>query len=347
MEHGQERDAFCTHFEGASDCPNFGQGFAANAFSRAVTEERAGTPYIQVIERRPISRHWGLSNGEIKVASEVAHLFDTLGHSLAYAVVSDCLRPEREVRALVREFKNDLVQQQARAGLPRYWADMGEAETGYHANILLVAPKVRTQRFIERLQGRAAFAGSDVLHIQVWQGSAQRFVSYCSEERTPQAAFMPGLALKPRKPGSHPLGEGGGDRVRLSRELKRDLLEMGRIRPWKRTYASRALPRPEGVLVKVAEPDPRGLFGELPEQQRPARDWVRKSRPRLKLVVPEQLALPLDGAHDIISVLRGLGSTHHAIAARLGRSRSQVTNVLNRQFGASRQLVRRVLQLAA
>lgn len=346
MEAGQSHDVFCTHFEGASGCSDFRQGIAANAFSRAVAEERARTPYIQVIERAPISRHWGLSNAEIKVASEAAHLFDTLGHSLAYAVISDCTRPEREVRALVRELKNDIVQQQARAGLPRYWVDMGEAETGYHANILLVAPKVRTQRFIERLQGRAAFAGSDVLHIQLWQGSAQRFVSYCSEERTPQAAFVRGIALKPRKPGSHPLGEGGGDRVRLSRELKRDLLEMGRIRPWRRTYASRALPRPEGVLAKVAEPDPRGLFGELPEQQRPARDWV-KSRPRLKLVVPEQLALPLDGAHDIISILRGLGTTHDVIAARLGRSRPQVTNIINRQFGASGLLVRRVLELAA
>ena len=49
---------------------------------------------------------------------------------------------------------------------------------------------------------------------------------------------------------------------------------------------------------------------------------------------------------DAIDLLAGLGLTHEAIAKRIGRSRPQITNILNRQFEASRPVVRRILDLA-
>jgi hypothetical protein len=39
-------------------------------------------------------------------------------------------------------------------------------------------------------------------------------------------------------------------------------------------------------------------------------------------------------------------ASNEAIAERIGRSCPQVTNILNRQFGASRNVVRHVLELA-
>jgi predicted transcriptional regulator len=49
---------------------------------------------------------------------------------------------------------------------------------------------------------------------------------------------------------------------------------------------------------------------------------------------------------DIIETMKTLGPTHQVIAERIGISRAQVTNIINRQFGPSSSVVRRVLDLA-
>jgi plasmid maintenance system antidote protein VapI len=48
----------------------------------------------------------------------------------------------------------------------------------------------------------------------------------------------------------------------------------------------------------------------------------------------------------VADMLAGLGLTHDAIAARVGVSRQQVTNVIAGRFGVSRPIARRVLELA-
>ena len=62
-----------------------------------------------------------------------------------------------------------------------------------------------------------------------------------AKERTPQAGYRREHVLGGRLNGSHRL-EGGGDRVRLSRQLERDAIDFGDVKPWRHTYAKRRPP---------------------------------------------------------------------------------------------------------
>ena len=60
----------------------------------------------------------------------------------------------------------------------------------------------------------------------------------------------------------------------------------------------------------------------------------------------EPPSLPMEYPPSIADMFPGLGPTHQAIAERVGLSRPQVTNIIVGRFGVSRQIVRRVLELA-
>lgn len=194
---------------------------------------------------RRIACTWGLSHLEIPIASEAAHWMERKGGNLWNAVIADSYRPEREVRELVRRFKNKLVQAQREAGTEPYWLDIGEGRPAYHANIIFPLHGPKGTRLVERLRNSPLFPG-DVLLIQRTYG-VHGLIGYLAKERTPQAAYIRGLRMKKRLRGSHPLGEGGGDRVRLSKALYRDLVAAERIAPWQRVYARRSLPKPAGA----------------------------------------------------------------------------------------------------
>ena len=65
--------------------------------------------------------------------------------------------------------------------------------------------------------------------------------NYLAKERIPQAGYRR-RDLGGRIRGSHRL-TGGGDRVRLSRQLERDAIEAGLVDPWKHTNAKRSAQR--------------------------------------------------------------------------------------------------------
>jgi hypothetical protein len=65
--------------------------------------------------------------------------------------------------------------------------------------------------------------------------------NYLAKERIPQAGYRR-RDLGGRIRGSHRL-PGGGDRVRLSRQLERDAIEAGLVDPWKHTNAKRSAQR--------------------------------------------------------------------------------------------------------
>ena len=54
-------------------------------------------------------------------------------------------------------------------------------------------------------------------------------------------------------------------------------------------------------------------------------------------------SLPLDYPPSVGDMLAGLGLTHDIIAARVGISRQQVTNIIHGRFGISRPVAQRVL----
>ena len=101
----------------------------------------------------------------------------------------------------------------------------------------------------------------------------------------------------------------------------------------------RGLPRCSPILRSSYHDD---LFDAPPALAAPLR---AKPAPQKREKI-EQPTLPLIYGPTIVDLLAGLGKTHEQIADRVGLSRPQVTNVIVGRFGASRQVARRVLELA-
>ena len=70
-----------------------------------------------------------------------------------------------------------------------------------------------------------------------------------------------------------------------------------------------------------------------------------KAHPRKRDKIPP-LSLPLAYPPSIAELLPGLAPTYRAVAERVGVSRQQVTNIIVGRFGVSRNVARRVLELA-
>jgi hypothetical protein len=208
---------------------------------------------------RPISTKHGLSGEEIRIASEAIHYISGLGLSLWYAVVSDQYCSEWEIRQRIRQFKSDLARAQKRAGIPSCcYVEILECHPAVHSNILFPLGGPNAKRLIDGLLRSKRYPG-DTLHIK--KGNPARFLSYCSKERTPQARFVGVGLLAKRMRGSHRLGEGGGDRLRLSKALKDQLIEEGLVRPYRARYAARNLQQ----SLPAQEPERNGVAGPFPE----------------------------------------------------------------------------------
>jgi hypothetical protein len=96
-----------------------------------------------------------------------------------------------------------------------------------------------------------------------------------------------------------------------------------------------------------AAPDDCGLFGsDLPIMSAPPTQRQRCQRAKIKTRHAGQAMLPFDMAPTVIELASRLGPTHQAIAEKLGISRAQVSNIINGQFGPSRSVAQRVLELA-
>jgi hypothetical protein len=111
-----------------------------------------------------------------------------------------------------------------------------ESRGGLHAHIMFLG----THDITQRLKQSARFG--EVLDVRPVTDPDGLTRNYLAKERTPQAGYRREYILGGRIRGSHRL-PGGGDRVRLSRELERDAIEAGYVEPWRRTNARRSLER--------------------------------------------------------------------------------------------------------
>src|SRR5262249_21704313 len=103
-----------------------------------------------------------------------------------------------------------------------------ESRGGLHAHITFLG----TRDIAKRLQQSARFG--ELLDIRPVTDRDGLTRNYLAKERTPQAGYGREYILGGRIRGSHRL-QGGGDRVRLSRELERDAIEAGYVEPWQHT----------------------------------------------------------------------------------------------------------------
>ena len=200
---------------------------------------------------------------------------------------------------------------QAGHDLPAYSALTFETRGGLHAHIVFVG----NDQIASRLKTAAFGARVTVEPVPDPNGLARR---YLAKERTPQAGFRR-RDLGGRLRGSHLL-PGGGDRVRLSRELERDAIEGGYIEPWRHTNAKRQeagerKPYPKRPLTKRALrlAEQLALF---PEIERPVA--------RLHMFggghVPPSVALEIEHRRQ------RLGLTQRELAGMVGIGQAQYAN---------------------
>jgi len=251
---------------------------------------------------------------------------------------------ESIVRAVARRVRSDLARRQRRAGMRRQYAlSVFEARgrdglPKFGAHIVALMPTAPARdKLIESLNG-AAYDGHVLAKpVYDWSGLA----GYLLKEATSQAWWGARKSFR-RVGGSIPLGVRGGDRVRLSEDLRDALMRSGRIEPYRRTYAKR-LPGAPAFLAELEAVYRDGLFDELPLLAVPVRPKPSPVK-RLKIEPP---SLPLILPPSIADLLAGLGSTHQEIAERVGLSRPQTTNIIVGRFGVSRPVAQRVLELSA
>lgn len=153
-----------------------------------------------------------------------------------------------EIRRLVDEFIRQLEVEMERSGAPRrYWVavwQVGDRDRGKmpYVHLTVAFPAGEGRRRLSRLQRRSTFSRHDRLprtrcvHFRPVTDLAG-WADYQAQERTPQANY--GNRRGQRRAGSHHL-EGGGDRVRLSADLRHDAIEHGWVRDWKATNARRS-----------------------------------------------------------------------------------------------------------
>jgi hypothetical protein len=168
------------------------------------------------------------------------------------------IKPARLVRDLARKAKSDIALHQRRAGMRRcHYVTVWETEPSCHPHIVATfSSAIERDKAVVSLNSAPSYLrhGPATMFAEAvtdWNGLA----GYLLGEATQQAWYAANKAFR-RVKGPHRL-EGGGDRVIPSPDLKASLLRAGRIEPFRRTTASRALPKPSAAIVIEALPVPR------------------------------------------------------------------------------------------
>ena len=133
--------------------------------------------------------------------------------------------------------------------------------------------------------------------------------------------------------GSHKL-EGGGDRVRLSRELELDAIQAGLVETWQRTNAKRKADRKEYRKRPLTARAPR-LSGQIllfPELSKPVA--------RLQAFGGGYIPRPV--ADEIEFRRRQRDLSQRELAALVGRSQGQLANALRGHDPISAAVVNRL-----
>ena len=181
------------------------------------------------------TKTWGITGSELNRLSAAVRFMKLDCHSSRtrlWLLTTDSDTP----RFLIAAIWKRITRLQTFFRLPPYSVITFEGRNGLHAHIVFIG----TSEIARRLKASRQFGGViDVRRVTDPQG----LFKYLTKERTPQAGYKREHLLGSRIKGSHRL-EGGGDRVRLSDALKRDVIEAGWVRQWQRTNARR---RPEPI----------------------------------------------------------------------------------------------------
>jgi hypothetical protein len=219
-------------------------------------------------------------------------------------------------RSTISNIQKRITRLQLDYGLRAYRVTTFEARGGLHAHIVFLG----SREIVERLKSSTGFG--EFIQVDPVGDPGGLARKYLAKERTPQAGYRREVLLGGRLRGSHRLA-GGGDRVRLSRDLERDAISAGYVEPWQHTNARRSAerkpysPRATQRLRKTA-PRPAGQLPLLPELNRP----VARLRDFGGGFMPPSVARETE-------FLRGqLGLSQIQLASLIGRSQGQLANAL-------------------
>jgi hypothetical protein len=216
-------------------------------------------------------------------------------------------------RSAIADLGKRITRLQSRYNLPAYRVVVLETRGGLHAHMVFIG----TGDIAGHLQKSSVFAGLiDVRPVTDAGGLVRK---YLSKERTPQAGYRREHMLGGRLKGSHRL-EGGGDRVRLSRELERDAIEGGYVEPWRHSNARRSPERKtyrRRALITRSAPRPAGQIS-LPDIDRPVSRLYQFGGGYM----PPSVALEVEHLRN------RYGLTQRELAARIGVSQGQYANAL-------------------
>jgi hypothetical protein len=136
-------------------------------------------------------------------------------------------------RDVIADIWKRITRLQGNYGIRQYSVITFESRGGIHAHITFLG----TRHIAKRLKQSTRFGELlDIRPVTDLNGLTRK---YLAKERTPQAGYGREHILGGRIRGSHRL-PGGGDRVRLSRELERDAIEAGYVEAWQHTNARRS-----------------------------------------------------------------------------------------------------------
>ena len=183
---------------------------------------------------RTLARHQnGVSRPEHIRLSAAGYLMARRGPAI-WVTLASSGDDTAELRRRGDRLKNTVVTFQRRHGVPAYWADMLEVKPRPHLHAIAAAPRGKVKRMCKAIDGSNVLG--DVKATVVTD--MPNLVGYLAKERTTEASYADGNRTR-RIPGSHKLPD-GGDRQRVSRELKNALIGEGLVDDWTKTNARRA-----------------------------------------------------------------------------------------------------------
>ena len=234
-------------------------------------------------------------------------------------------------RATIADIQKRITRLQVEYGLRPYNVTAFETRGGLHAHITFIG----NREIAERLKGSAVFG--EFIQVDLLSDPAGVARKYLAKERTPQAGYGRESVLGGRIRGSHRL-EGGGDRVRLSRDLERDAISNGYVENWQRTNARRSAERKSYRLRRLyphKAPRPAGQLPLLPELSRP----VARLREFGGGFVPPAVAMEIEFRR------RQLGLSQLELATSIGRSQGQLANALRGHDPISAKVMNRLREI--
>lgn len=284
---------------------------------------------------RTVSEHEnGLSREELdRMAGAGLHMIG-LGRTVRWFTLGDALldMPAADALAIRDKFTRKLVRLQKEAKLPQYWCEVRETSGGMHFNIVALC----TAKMAAALQRQFASYLAAKRAVQPVSDMDQLMRDYLAKERTTQAGYGAiGKYLGRRRRGSHKL-LCGGDRVRVSKTLKRDAIASGKIEPWQETNSRRAETRKPPKLYPLRPKRTLEISGQL--SLLPLKDDTRLRN--------------FHGGHMTASQAREaeyqrerIGLSQYQLADAIGCSQPHYANVIRRHDPLSRIAAHRLREV--